>query len=93
MDAQEAYRLGLVDRLVASEDVAATAEALAREIAANAPLAVRAAKQALAASVELPDIEAARIVREYRRALDESEDYAEGLAAFAEGRPPRFRGE
>ena len=93
VDAQEAYRLGLVDRLVASEDVVATAQALAGQIAENAPLAVRAAKQALAASAVLPAMEAARIVREYRRALDASEDYAEGLAAFAEGRPPRFRGE
>lgn len=90
--AEEAFRIGLVDRLVAADRVAETAQRLAEEIARNAPLAVRAVKRALAESAGLPAEDARRIVNRHRAALDDTEDYAEGLAAFAERREPRFRG-
>lgn len=93
LDAAEAHRLGLVDRLVPPADLLPAAHALAAEIAANAPLAVRAVKTALAATAGLPDPEAHRIAAAHRRPLDATADYAEGLAAWAERRPPTFRGE
>ena len=91
--AEEAFRLGLVDRVVSSEEVLPEARTVAAEIAANAPLAVRAVKRALAESAGLPETEAHRVVARYRRPLDATADYAEGLAAWAERRPPAFRGE
>jgi methylmalonyl-CoA decarboxylase len=84
-----ALTAGLLNHLVPEAELEAFTYALADQIAANAPLSVTAAKRqlhALAAGLPLPDEDAVR-----RRALD-SEDYREGLAAFAERRPPRFTG-
>ena len=91
-DAVEAQRLGLVDRLVAPGEVVSTAAALARDIAGNAPLALRAVKRALLESAALPDPKARAAVDRHRAALDGTADYAEGLAAFAERRRPSFTG-
>ena len=65
---------------------------LATTIAQNAPLAVRAVKQALAESLGQPPEEARRIVNALRMSLDGSQDYEEGLRAFSERRPPQFTG-
>ena len=69
-----------------------TAILLAEMIAQNAPLAVRAAKQALWESEGLPERSAQRVVQRRRRTLDTTRDYSEGLSAFAERRVPRFTG-
>ena len=92
IDAAEAHRIGLVDRVVQPGTELATAWNVARQIAANAPLAIRAMKRALAAADGLPPAEAAPLVMAERLRLDRTEDYAEGIAAFAEKRPPRFEG-
>lgn len=92
IDAEEAHRIGLVDRVVAPEAMEETATDLALAIAANAPLAVRAVKEALAVSDATPIAEARGTVNGLRAALDATADYEEGLAAFAERRAPRFSG-
>jgi enoyl-CoA hydratase/carnithine racemase len=92
VDAPGAYRIGLVDRVVAPEATEQTAHDLALSIAANAPLAVRAVKEALAASDATPIAEARAAVNGLRAALDATADYEEGLAAPAERRAPRFSG-
>ena len=92
IDSDEAFRLGLVDCLTSPESVLATARALAESIAANAPLGVRAVKRALNESHGERFADARRIVNGLRAALDDTEDYEEGLAAFAERRAPRFTG-
>jgi methylglutaconyl-CoA hydratase len=92
LTAEEAFRLGLVDRLVPAASVLESAGELAASIATNAPLAVRAVKQALAESHGVPADDARRAVNALRAPLDSTEDYEEGLAAFAERRPPRFTG-
>lgn len=91
--AAEAFEVGLVDRLTPTSETLETALEIAGEIAANAPLAVRAVKQALWESDGLPDRAAHRVVQARRRTLDGTRDYREGLAAFAERREPQFTGE
>jgi methylglutaconyl-CoA hydratase len=90
--AKEAFRLGLVDRLAPAASVQGSAAELAGSIAANAPLAVRAVKRALAESHGTTHDDARRAVNALRAALDNTDDYEEGLAAFAERRSPRFTG-
>lgn len=92
VEADEALRLGLVNTVLKNGDVLANAQEVARRIAANGPLAVRALKAAMRAMDQQGAAEAHRIVAQFRRKLDESADYAEGLAAFSERRPPRFEG-
>jgi enoyl-CoA hydratase/carnithine racemase len=89
----EAERLGLVDRRVPSGQAGPAARELARQIAANSPVAVRAAKRALrhgwGVSLEAGlDIEDAAW-----RTAALSADRREGIAAFAEKRPPVWPGE
>ena len=90
--AREAFEFGLVDHLVSPQHVHTEARKLAEEIAANAPLAIRAAKRALWESEGLPERAAHKIVQQHRRTLDDSRDYIEGLTAFAERRKPNFNG-
>jgi enoyl-CoA hydratase/carnithine racemase len=92
LTAEEAFQLGLVDRLVPGELVLESAAELADSIAVNAPLAVRAVKCALEESLGTSFEDARRAVNALRAALDNTSDYEEGLAAFAERRSPRFTG-
>ncbi|MFM9105280.1 MAG: enoyl-CoA hydratase/isomerase family protein [Chloroflexota bacterium] len=90
--AAEAFRLGLVDRLVDDDLVMDAALDLAAQIATNAPLGVRAVKLALRQSQGMGIEDARLAVNALRAPLDATDDYQEGLAAFAEKRSPRFRG-
>ncbi|MFN8676463.1 MAG: enoyl-CoA hydratase-related protein [Thermomicrobiales bacterium] len=93
ISAEEAAHMGLVNSLVAPEDVLPAARNMAVQIAVNAPLALRAVKDALRASSGLPASEARHEVNQRRVALDDTADYEEGLRAFAEKRPPQFTGQ
>lgn len=95
LDAETAERWGMVNEVVAPERLADAALDLAAEIAANAPLSLRGNKAAIGAVVRAagalaPDTAAALDAE--RRAAFLSEDLREGLAAFAEKRPPVWRG-
>jgi enoyl-CoA hydratase/carnithine racemase len=95
VDAHEALAIGLLNAVAEPAELTPRARALAESIAANGPLAVRAAKQA----IDLHDggaSLAADLVREraiYLERVLPSRDRLEALAAFRDKRPPQFRGE
>jgi enoyl-CoA hydratase/carnithine racemase len=90
--ADDALRLGLVNRVVARADLLSAVRALADEILRNSPFAVRQAKWAIDQGIDLPlDDGFAKEHEAYLRAIA-SQDRREGIAAFNEKRPPRFTG-
>jgi len=92
IDAQEAERIGLVNRLAPAGELRESALALARQIADNGPIAVRAAKRAIDAGCEKPLAKGLEIEAScYERVLP-TQDRIEALAAFAEKRKPRYDG-
>jgi enoyl-CoA hydratase/carnithine racemase len=92
IDADDALRLGLVSRVVPPAELLPAAEALARTINANAPLAVRAIKEATLRGLGLPFPERVKLARTVSDRLTSTADHAEGLAAFAEKRKPSWQG-
>lgn len=92
LSAREALAFGLVSRVVPPELTITKALELARVIAAKPPLAVKAAKQAVRASEELPLAEGLKAERALFCQLFATADRREGLAAFAEKRTPKFEG-
>ncbi len=92
VDAPEALRIGLVDEVVPAPTLMARAEALALEIAANAPLAVTETLRAVDEGLDLPlDAGLTREAEAFSRCCDTA-DKAEGTAAFLEKRPPVWKG-
>jgi enoyl-CoA hydratase/carnithine racemase len=91
IDGTEAQRIGLVNRVVADTDLSDVVVDLARTIADNAPLSVRAHKLAVEAVEQDPQARMDEVEAAIAACFD-SEDYREGRAAFAQKRPPRFRG-
>jgi enoyl-CoA hydratase/carnithine racemase len=92
IDAQEAYRIGLVDRVVPSDQLLLEAMILAERICRNAPLAVQAAKEAVYRGLDLPLSEGLRLEQFLAEPIFQSEDAKEGPRAFFEKRPPVFTG-
>lgn len=93
IDAEEAGRIGLAQRVVSDEELEEVVAALAHEIAAQPPLAVRGAKQAVnAATSGLTVREGLVIEAEAQTVCLRSDDMNEAIAAFVEGRPPAYRG-
>jgi enoyl-CoA hydratase len=92
IDAHEARRLGVINHVVSAGQVMAKAEKIARKIAANGPLAVRAIKQGVTRTSGLPLEEGFKIENEIARGVFSSEDAKEGPRAFIEKRKPNFKG-
>ena len=88
----EAARMGLVNEVVSNEDLNDRVVDVARMIADNAPLSLRAAKLAVAAALADPDERDREGVEKAAAACFDSEDYKEGRAAFKEKRAPKFQG-
>jgi enoyl-CoA hydratase/carnithine racemase len=95
IDAPTALAWGLVNRLAPAAELEATALELARELAGNAPLSQLGNKRVIAELLDAEGELAAEVEEqliELRRASFASEDMREGMKAFAEKRPPRWRG-
>jgi E-phenylitaconyl-CoA hydratase len=92
MDAETAARWGLVNRVVPQNELLDTARECAERVAANAPLAVQAAKELAIRSQDMSLADGLRMEQAFLRFLDRTEDVQEGKRAFTEKRPPEFRG-
>lgn len=90
--AQDALRLGLVNKVVAKEDLMATAMDYAHRLCENPPLAVRAIKELAVRSQSMHLGDGLRLEAAMQRILSTTEDAREGRQAFAEKRKPAFRG-
>jgi enoyl-CoA hydratase/carnithine racemase len=92
VDAATALRWGLVSEVVAADALLARARELAAVIASRAPLAAQTAKLNLRAAYEMPLTRAIDYERQLQTVCFATADAAEGRAAFAERRAPRFHG-
>lgn len=92
IDAAHALRIGLINRVVPTQDVIPTAEELARKISLGAPIALAKTKEAMVRSNGRPFDEAFAIESECTKANARTEDAREGPRAFMEKRDPVFRG-
>jgi enoyl-CoA hydratase/carnithine racemase len=92
LDADRAYALGLVNRVTPAADVLDTALALARTIAANAPVSVRESLTVARLSGEQTDAALRAMSREASQRVSATQDSKEGPRAFLEKRPARWVG-
>jgi enoyl-CoA hydratase/carnithine racemase len=90
--AQEAYRIGLVNEVVPVSDLIPRAEAILKEITANAPLAVKYALQAVNQGLETSQSQGLALEASYFGLCAGTEDKKEGTSAFLEKRPAKFHG-
>ena len=91
MDAAEAERAGLVSRIVPAAELVGEALKVAAAIAAFSASAVYAAKESVNRAFETTLAEGVRFERRIFHSLFATEDQKEGMAAFAEKRPPKFK--
>jgi E-phenylitaconyl-CoA hydratase len=91
IDAQEAYRIGLVNKVVPLPELMTNAEAMAQKILEAGPLAVRAIKQAAIKGLSMPLEDGLRIEQHLFGMLRTTEDSKEGTRAFAEKRKPEWK--
>jgi enoyl-CoA hydratase len=92
IDAAEALRLGLVERVVPAGEAPKAAQELAATLAAKAPVALRYAKEAVVKGLELPLADGIRLEGDLSTFLRTTEDRLEGAKAFLEKRTPRWQG-
>jgi enoyl-CoA hydratase len=92
ISAEEALRIGLVNRVVEPGELLATAEAIAKKIIANAPLAVKFALEAVEHGMEMPQEEGLYLEATLFGLSCATQDMREGTRAFLEKRPPKFEG-
>jgi E-phenylitaconyl-CoA hydratase len=92
IDAAKALRVGLVSDVYAPEEFTERARALANQVAAGAPLALRAIKAAVRYGAQAPVDVAVVFDDLYWGLVSTTEDWQAGRAAFREGRPPDYRG-
>jgi enoyl-CoA hydratase/carnithine racemase len=90
IDAQEAYRIGLINEVVPARDLISRAEAILRQISANAPIAVNLALEAVNKGMEASQAEGLLLEASYFGLCAATEDMKEGTNAFLQKRAPQF---
>ena len=91
-NAQEAYRLGLINMMVPADEVMDTAAKIARKISRKSPLSLRAAKQAINNAMNMDIKSGCRAEQIAWSMMFASEDQKEGMGAFLESRRAEFKG-
>jgi enoyl-CoA hydratase len=92
IDAQEAYRIGLVNKIVSSQELMPITMEIAREMAKKSPIALRYAKEAINKGMDLSLGQGLRLEADLYFLLHTTKDRTEGIKAFQEKRSPRFEG-
>lgn len=92
MDASRAHALGYVNAVVPAADLLEAAMAMARQIAANAPLSVKAARELVYLSTEMGVSAGKRAAGHLFEPVYQSQDAQEGPLSFKEKRAPRWQG-
>lgn len=92
IDAQEAYRIGLINKVVPLDQLMPTAKQWANTICEAGPIQVRTVKEAMIRGYSMPLEESLRLEREVVDHLRNTEDYMEGVRAFIEKRKPNWKG-
>lgn len=93
ISAGEAFKIGLVNKVVDGESLMAEAEALAKNLAGKAPAALRSIKEAVNKGLDLSLEQGLRLEADLYFLLHTTSDRTEGITAFLQKRPPRFKGE
>jgi enoyl-CoA hydratase len=92
IDAQEAYRIGLANKVVLAEELLAVARSMARKIASKGPVAVRFAKESVDNGLEMDLDRACRFEADLFGLCFATADQKEGMQAFLDKRPAKFTG-
>jgi enoyl-CoA hydratase len=92
LDGPEAYRIGLITRVVKSEELENTVMAIAGEMVAKGPIALKYAKEAVNKGMELTLEQGIRLEADLYMLIHTSRDRTEGIRAFQEKRRPQFEG-
>ena len=92
LHADECLALGLVNRVVANDQLDAEAEALAKKLLSRAPLSMQYTKEAIRRATDLSLADTISMEGQLQQLLYQTEDYAEGKAAFLEKRKPVWKG-
>ena len=92
ISAQEAYRIGLINKVVPFSELMPTAKQTAETLCRRAPLAVRAAKQAMIQGIDVSLEDGLKLERKLNDFLVNTEDFEEGCKAYTEKRQPVFKG-
>jgi enoyl-CoA hydratase/carnithine racemase len=92
IDAAEALHIGLVSEVMAASELQARAQAMAQRLAERGPIALQYAKEAVSRGAEMTLEQALRFETDLTILLQTTDDRAEGVRAFLEKRPPKFKG-
>ena len=92
LDAQEAYRIGVLNKMFPLDKLEEETMALARRIAAGPPIAIRLSKMQLYKGLEMDLETAMQIAAACETITLSSEDHKEGVAAFRDKRPADYKG-